>query len=504
VVLPKPKSFWDSLVAAWPIIVATVTGLLALGFIVLLWLAHRSARAFAILSDATWARWLTWPFFFLRHAPPVQRWVLEPWFQAVRRNTMTDPHFLDPPVSMTTGSPSEGVALLRRLRDSRRLWLHGRSGMGKSSVFAAWERAYFIASDAPNLNAVARRYGFVLIALPLRQYAAIPVPDANRPESWMVEIVRRQLEQHGFSTRDIGLVDAMLRTGHFALALDGTNEVDRDLALAAFASQFPQTRLLITSQAVPRSLAADQRWEVWELPEDIGGLRDGLLALWLGAEEGAILSRRIVAEGLSRTVVSGYDLRLLADLAAADPEHAILPGDRVALYRAMLARASGPDGLPLRLEGLKQLAWTMVTQRRRTIAPDDEKVLGVGTLQELEREGLRIVRSIGAEHEFRHDQMRAFLAVLWLVEETPNLPALQKTATDAGAFGLSRRDQEELWGFVAPLLTATADLEALWRFANSDPIERGILKQALQAEADNRGVPLVRVAQQRELEMTGV
>src|SRR4029077_3857871 len=146
----------NTLLAAWPIVVATVTGLLGLGFIVLLLLAHRSARAFTILSDAAWARWLTWPFFFLRHVPAVQRWVLEPWFQAVRRSTMTDTPFLNPPVSITAGSLSEGVALLRRLRDSPRLWLHGRSGMGKSSVFAAWERAYFVAADVPNLSVAAR------------------------------------------------------------------------------------------------------------------------------------------------------------------------------------------------------------------------------------------------------------------------------------------------------------------------------------------------------------
>jgi hypothetical protein len=93
--------------------------------------------------------------------------------------------------------------------------------------------------------------------------------------------------------------------------------------------------------------------------------------------------------------------------------------------------------------------------------------------------------------------MRAFLAALWLVEETAT-PALQKIATDAGAFDLNRRDQEELWGFVAPLLTSNADLETLWRFASDDPIERGILLDALQAEADKRGSTLVRVAQQRE------
>ena len=295
----------------------------------------------------------------------------------------------------------------------------------------------------------------------------------------------------------------MLRAGQIAVVLDGTNEVDRDLALAAFASQFPQAGMLVTSQSIPRSLSGDERWEIWELPEDIGGLRDDLLALWLGAEEGCDISRRIAAEGLSRTVVSGYDLRLLADLAAVHPEHATLPGDRVALYRAMLARAGGPDGQPLRLEGLEQLAWTMMMERRRRIVPDDEKGLRVGTLHALEGEGLGIVRSIGAEREFRHDQMRAFLAALWLVEETPTLPALQKTATDAGAFGLNRRDQEELWGFVAPLL-ASADVEALWLFANNDPVERAILLAALQAEADKRGVTLVRTAQPRELETTAV
>ena len=313
----------------------------------------------------------------------------------------------------------------------------------------------------------------------------------------MLEAVRRQLEQFGVGTSDTGLIEAMLKAGHIALALDGTNEADRDVALAAFASQFPQTRLLVTSQALPRSWGGE-RWEVWELPEDIGELRVGLLALWLGDEKGAILSRRIVAEGLVGAVVSGYDLRLLADLATADPEHAQLPGDRVTLYRAMLARAAGPDGQPLRLEGLAQLAWTMVTQRRRRIAPDDEKALGGDTLKALEREGLRIVRAIGSEHEFRHDQMRAFLAALWLVEETPTLPALQKTAMDAAAFSLNRRDQEELWSFVAQLLTSAADIDALWHFASDEPVERAIFTAALQAEADKRGVTLVRVAHRRD------
>ena len=69
----------------------------------------------------------------------------------------------------------------------------------------------------------ARQHGFILIAISLRHYAALPMPDANRPESWALEVVRRQLEQHNFTTRDAGLVEAILKAGHIAIALDGTN-----------------------------------------------------------------------------------------------------------------------------------------------------------------------------------------------------------------------------------------------------------------------------------------
>jgi hypothetical protein len=494
VVLPKPKSLWDILVSVWQIVLAVVAGLYALALVMLIVLTHYRASAFRILSDAVWAKWLTWPFFFLRHLPIVQRWVLEPWFKAVRRATRTDIHYLDTPVSSVAGLRDSGTALVQRLRNSPRLWLHGRSGMGKSSVFTAWERAYFADTDTPNLGAAVRQHGFILITLAFRHYAALPMPDANRPETWVLEAVRRQLEQFGFATRDLGLVEAMLKAGHVALAFDGTNEADRDLALSAFAAQFSKTPLLVTSQATPLSLPGDLRWEVWELPDDIGKMRDGLLSMWLGEKKGLALSHSITAERLSGTIVSGYDLRLLADLAVTDPDSTYLPEDRVALYRAMLTRTIGADGQPLQLEGLKQLAWSMVTQRRRRIVLDDEKVLGLGTLRALEAGGLRIVRPIGAEHEFRHDQMRAFLAALWLVEETPTLSARQKVISDAGAFGLNRRDQEDLWGFVAPLLTSNTDLEAFWQFANNEPIERAVLVAALQAEADERGITLVRVA----------
>jgi hypothetical protein len=89
------------------------------------------------------------------------------------------------------------------------------------------------------------------------------------------------------------------------------------------------------------------------------------------------------------------------------------------------------------------------------------------------------------------------------VEETPTLSALEKAATDAGAFALNRRDQEELWRFLAALLVSVEDLKALWRFANDELEERAILLAALQAEADDRDLTLVRTARRRRSKTAG-
>jgi hypothetical protein len=479
--------------AAWEWIAGAIAALYGLAFASLLAATRRTAAAFRILNDAVWAKWLTWPFFFLRHVPAVQRWVLEPWFQEVRRTTRRDVPYLDPPVTeVPAGTTVEASSLLPKLRETPRLWLQGRSGMGKSSVFAEWERSYFSAEEGATLSRAARRFGFILVMPPVRHYATLPTPEPNRPESWVIEAVRRRFEMFGFGELDHTTVRAMLKAGHIALALDGMNEADRDNALVAFARQFPQVRLLVTSQA------RQEGWQLWQLPADVTQLRQGLLSRWLGAEKGAALDRRIVAEGLSETILSGYDLRLVADLAGTDPERAVLPADRIALYRAMLARAAEVAGEPMRMEGLKALAWAMVNDRRREIAEADAARLGEVALRALTREGVRILRQVGKLHEFRHDQMRAFLAALWLAEELPTVAAMKEAILKANAFSLPRRDQEEVWRFLAALIASADDLKALWTFANEKAEERGLLLDALHDEADRRDITLVRAARRRK------
>jgi hypothetical protein len=481
-------TFVEQLLAAWQWVAGGFALLYTAAFAALLLATRRSAMAFRILADAVWAKWLTWPFFFLRHVPAVQRWVLEPWFQNVRQAVRRGVSHLDPPVTAADGTTDEASHLLSMLRERPRVWLQGRSGMGKSSVFAAWERTYFPADENATLADAVRRFGFILVMLPVRHYAALQPPEPNRPETWVVEAVRRRFEMFMLGDVEHALVRSMLKAGHIALALDGMNEADRDSALSAFARQFPQVRLLVTSQT-----RADG-WDLWQLPADVASLRARLLSLWLGPEKGAELERRIIAKGLADTILSGYDLRLVADLAGSDPASAPIPADRIALYRAMLALAKDAAGAPMRLEALKMLAWTMLIERRREITTADGTKLGDAVVKGLTWEGVRILRQVGTLHEFRHDQMRAFLAALWLVEELPSVTALQEAMMKAGAFDLPRRDQEEVWRFLAALLATEDGLKPVWQFANEKPQERGLLLAALQDEADRRNVTLVRPA----------
>jgi len=75
---------------------------------------------------------------------------------------------------------------------------------------------------------------------------------------------------------------------------------------------------------------------------------------------------------------------------------------------------------------------------------------------------------------------------------------MQEAMGKANSFMLPRRDQEEVWGFLAALIVAEDDVKAMWDFAGEKPDERGLLLGALQEEADRRGITLVRVSRPRK------
>jgi hypothetical protein len=243
--------------------------------------------------------------------------------------------------------------------------------------------------------------------------------------------------------------------------------------------------MIATSQSEP-----GDAWDTWRLPPTIGALREALLRLWLGDESGSALAQRLATEG-SAAIVSGYDLRLVADLARDDPCATPLPRGRVELYRAVLAKAVRGDGEALDLGLLRQLALQMLVTGRREFSLEEGQQIGEGMASALSRDGVRVIRRVGKAWEFRHDQMRAFLAASSLAEDAPTVSQLIARVTEKKAFALRRDDQEVLWGFVAELLR-DEDVTTMWVYALGDPGERALLQAALQRVADRRKIHLAR------------
>jgi hypothetical protein len=483
-------TFWERLAAAWQWVVAGLAAVHIMLFAALLWMSHRSLAALRILVDSAWnARLLTWPFFLMRHVPAVQRWVLEPWFQNVRRS-MADSRlvYFDPPAWGPHGRVVNASTLLDELSTRRRVWLQGRTGMGKSTVFTAWARAYFGDLDCATLANAARKHGFILVMLPVRHYAAIDPPEPKNPESWVIETIRRRFEQFGVVLEDVGMLKAMLRAGNIAIALDGTNEADRSDAIIAFARQYTQVRIMATSQT-----DVGEGWDLWRLPADVNEQRAVLLRLWLGNEAGAVLEERLASDQ-SVAITSGYDLRLVADLAFHNPVGTPLPHGRSGLYRAVLRRATRGDGEPLDLLPLRRLAAKLIVEGRREFSFAEGQDLGEGVAAALSSDGVRVMRRVGRSWEFRHDQMRAFLAASSLAEDTPTLTQLVARIEEEKMLRLRRDDQEALWGFLADLL-GDEDVKELWVYAQRNPGQRGLMQAALQRTADRRMIPLVRPAE---------
>ena len=485
--------FWERWGKMLKLLGAVGSTVYVVAFLSVLGLAHRSARWSRVLMDSVWAKWLTWPFFLLRHFPAVQRWVLEPFFQSVRTELQkrSPPAYLDPPAAGPVGNVLVASALLPALATQPRLWLQGKSGMGKSAVYSAWERAYFAGDDCTTLARAAAKYGFILITVPVRHYATVAPSEPKRPESWLEDVILRRLVEFDMALEDPSIVRAMLRAGHIAIALDGTNEADRNDAIAAFARTYRMVRIIATSQS-----GVTEGWEVWRLPTDINAQRSGLLRLpdWLGEEKGALLDQRISTIP-AQVITSGYDLRLVADLAKDNPSQTKLPDGRVALYRAVLDKAVMPDGERIDLVPLRKLALALIVSGRREMYEDEVARLGTGVADALTHErSMRITRRAGKNWEFRHDQMRAYLAAAALVEDSPTLQQLIAQTTEGGMFRLRRDDQEAVWGFVAALLNDEG-VKALWVFAQEDPGDRGLLQMALQREADKRALHLARPSQ---------
>jgi hypothetical protein len=363
--------------------------------------------------------------------------------------------------------------------------------MGKTALFSHLHQTHFGGAENTAFT-IFRRSNYVLVPIEARRFPEAPFEEKGS-SAWVIACVLSILSEGGLSFEDRGLLRAMLYKGTLGVAIDGLNEVARGQAVTAFAAEFAEAPLFLTSQE-----AGEAAFEVWRLPSTIAEHIDGLLALYLGEEGGKILARRLRESGLIAHLRSGYDARLVIDLTKADPGGTNLPLDRIGLYRAAVAEA-WPEG-DERLETFQAAAWKLMSERgpnedKRRLKPDADAPKDLLEKVEAARErsgrNIRLIRAAPPYYEFVHDQMNAYLAACWLASRaTVGAMKAELEATKVWQDGLDA--QRTLWGFVAVMLER-ANVESLWIFAGNDD-RRAVLQRALAQRAEREGWTLIRPA----------
>lgn len=483
----QPEIFdWAGLLERAAAALAAILVLVNIGFYAA---ARYSPSAWRIATDDGWdTAPLRIPMIVLRHWALAQLWILDLYVRQARRDRRYQPApFLPLPLSNRAQAAIDGDQVLRRLKAQRQLWIAGATGMGKTALFRHLVITAF-ADPKATAYGIYRRDGYILVPIEARRFAS--ADDDKGTSAWVVNSARAVLSQHGLALDDTALLKAMLRTGTVGIAIDGLNEVDRGDAVQAFAADFPQARILVTSQET-----GEYPFETWQLPRDIAAYVDSLLRLYLGEQNGAVISAHVRDIGLIEHLRSGYDVRLVVELAQSDPAGTAIPSGRIDLYRAVL-RAAWPSG-DERLNLLQAAAWNLVSERgpnedKRRLQPGvdlpADLLEAMANVQEHGSQSLRLVRPAPPNYEFVHDQINAFLAASWFVELV-GIGAMREQLRDSKIWLERREGQQTLWEFVAALLDNRETVEALWRFAQEDD-RRAVLGRALADRAKREGLAL--------------
>jgi len=447
-------------------------------FIALIVGAHWSAFCWRVLMDPVWNK-VVWAYWILRNAGPLQRWAMARWFLAVRKSTGREP-YLPMSLSDEDGQNLSSADLPERIKEWPRLWIQGNPGMGKTALVDYVRSLFFADPILPTLQKAYTRFGGIPIIVPLREYRHVAF-DPSKPEDWVASAARTAVSAFGMPFEDEGLFRAMIKSGGFLLVLDGANEVERDSEIDLFAKSAPNVRMLVTSQSPGSRFFAN-----WHLPHTISDEIEPLLNLLLGEDLGKRIFVRVKATPLLSAIRSGYDVRLIADLIETHGEAAVLPADRLGLYQLILAAIQMPNGSQYPEDRLCKAAWTMWCNGERKL--ETGKLLDQDLLEPLINEDKKVLRILdGQQFEFRHDQMRAYLAARWAAEhEAWPIGLFEK---ESEIWRLSRKEQDEVWGFFADMITVERlpAAIALWKWSTTNP-DRVILQHALQRALKQAGL----------------
>jgi hypothetical protein len=439
-------------------------------FLLLIIGARWSAFCWRIATDPVWDKVLLGFYFCLRNVGPLRRWVMARWFDAVRRSTSGDEQSLPVSLSIHGGlSVCMSTNILERQACWQRLWVQGNPGMGKTALVEYLRSMFFANQNLLTLQSAFARFRCIPIIIPLREYRGVPV-EPNHPEHWVGIAARMAVSAFGLTFEDQGLFWAMIKSGAFLLILDGANEVDRENEIELFARSAPAARILVTSQS-----RGSDYFTNWLLPNTITEEIEPLLCLFLGEAIGRSIFVRIKATPLLGAMRSGYDVRLIADLVESQGADVTLPPDRLGLYKLILAAIRMADGSQFPEERLCKAAWNIWCAGERESKMG--RVLDEQLLIPLIREGQKVLRIIeGQQFEFRHDQMRAYLAARWAAYYEVHPIGLFEKET-----AIWRRSCKAVWDFFAEMFAfeRQKDTIAAWKWSTEHP-DRVLLQHALQ------------------------
>lgn len=432
-------------------------------------LSRWSKRAWRIANDPVAGKVGLWFHFGIRHIPFVQRWVFQRWFENKRAHIHKTKY-----LSATFADP-EGVRinanqLISQLSGNTKSWIQGNSGMGKSIFVDQIQQHFFLAEDCKSLSAAERVVGYVPIVISMRNMGKLaPLP--GKEDDWIVRLVAAALEIDGMEFTDLSLLKHILKSGRFCLVLDGANETPFSSEIETFTNTAGSVGLVVTSQELPGSSSKDL--ELWRLPATISDMVEPLLKLYLGEERGAAIFADLDSTVLQE-LRSGYDIVLLVDLVRISDGDQSLPKSRIELYEAIIACIQKPDGSPYPIVEIESLSWGLLLEGKRQF---DGKGVNRELLQALQNENNPVARKLGGvDFEFRHDQMRSYLAARWIVVSSADTIEMLQTTPEL--WKLPKPEQLSLWQFVVEL-TENENLELLYQWSLRRPEMRVMLQSAI-------------------------
>jgi hypothetical protein len=442
-------------------------------FLILLLLSRRSQRAFELLTGF-WIRKAGLYFgYILCNVSAVRIWVFERYYQRLREEFNEERPYVPKEIETPNGGSISVAELLDHLQSITHILVQGDAGTGKTELL---KRVLKVYCEHPTLRSAHKRYGFIPIMIPLREFGD---PAAPGDDSTMPSLTRAALKGKGMWFTDEKFFERLLDRKDFLVILDGLNEVNIDRQVIKFAATSPDVRLLMTSQT-GLSGSGIQTYRLSVMTPDFAKT---LLAAFL-RDEPITRSTEDVAESLWGDIKSGYDVRLIQNLMVAGRP---LPTNRLELYAATMNYASDRFGGEYPQYVIRRRAWNLWKETKRRFTSDEE--LTDDLIKPLLETKMVVARS--DRFEFRHDLMRGYLAACWAACEAASISETKENLNATAVWNLSASEQDLVFPFLAELLASQEALQALGQFAAEAMDERLRLLVACQEAAKNKGWSIV-------------